>query len=120
VNQDEALAFAERWVKAWNDHDVEAVLAHFAADAVFTSPVAERLFPGSGGVIRGKDALREYWNEGVRLSPGLHFEILGVYAGIETVVIRFRNEQGGDRCEVLTFEQGLVRTGHGTSLATGG
>jgi ketosteroid isomerase-like protein len=120
MNHEEAVAFAERWAKNWNAHDIEAVLAHFADDAVFTSPLAERVFPDSAGVIRGKDALRQYWAEGIRLSPGLHFELLGVYAGVDTIVIRFRNEHGVDRCEVLTFEGGLVRTGHGTSLANGG
>jgi ketosteroid isomerase-like protein len=119
VNREEAVAFAERWVKEWNDHDVEAVLAHFADDAVFTSPLAERIFPGSGGVVRGKDELRRYWAEGIRLGPGLRFELLGVYAGVDTIVIRFRNERGDDRCEVLTFAGGLVRAGHGTSLAAG-
>ncbi|MGH3265574.1 MAG: nuclear transport factor 2 family protein [Trebonia sp.] len=120
MNQNEAMVFAERWVKAWNDHDVEAVLAHFADDAVFTSPLATRIFPDSGGVVRGKDALRQYWTAGITGSPALHFELLGVYAGVETLVIRFRNERGADRCEVLTFEGGLLRTGHGTSLATDG
>jgi len=88
MNHKEALAFAERWVKNWNDHDIEAVLTHFADDAVFTSPLAGRLFPESGGVISGKDALRRYWAEGVRRGPGLHFELLGVYAGTDTIVIR--------------------------------
>jgi hypothetical protein len=119
VNPEEALAFAKRWVKEWNDHDIEAVLTHFADDVVFTSPLAERLFPQSGGVISGKDALRQYWAEGVRRAPGLRFELLGVYAGTGTIVIRFRTEQGLDRCEVLTFDGGLVRTGHGTYLAGG-
>ena len=120
MNQDDSSAFAERWVKDWNDHDIEAVLTHFAEDAVFTSPLAERLFPESGGVLRGKAALRQYWTEGLKQGPGLHFELLGVYAGTDTIVIRFRNERGADRCEVLTFEDGLVRTGHGTSLAANG
>lgn len=119
MNQIDAVAFAERWLKDWNDHDIEAVLTHFADDAVFTSPLAQRLFPESGGVLRGKDALRRYWAEGLRQGPGLRFELLGVYAGIDTIVIRFRNERGADRCEVLTFEEGLVRAGHGTSLAAG-
>lgn len=117
MNQEDAVAFAERWVKHWNDHDIEAVLTHFADDAVFTSPLAERLLPESGGVLRGKEALRRYWAEGLRQGPGLRFELLGVYVGIDTIVIRFRNERGADRCEVLTFAGGLVRTGHGTSLA---
>jgi ketosteroid isomerase-like protein len=120
VNQEDAVAFAECWVKDWNDHDVDAVLTHFADDAVFTSPLAERLLPESGGVLRGKDALRRYWAEGLRQATGLRFELLGVYAGTDTIVIRFRNERGADRCEVLTFAGGLVRTGHGTSLAANG
>jgi ketosteroid isomerase-like protein len=120
MNHEAAVAFAERWVKDWNDHDIEAVLAHFADDAVFTSPLAARLLPESAGVLKGKDALRQYWAEGIRRGPGLHFELVGVYAGTDTIVIRFRNEQGADRCEVLTFAAGLIRTGHGTSLAAGG
>ena len=120
MNHEEALAFAGRWVKEWNDHDIEAVLTHFAEDVVFTSPLAERLFPQSGGVISGKDALRRYWAEGVRRAPGLRFELLGVYAGTDTIVIRFRTEQGVDRCEVLTFDGGLVRSGHGTYPAASG
>jgi ketosteroid isomerase-like protein len=117
VNIDEAAAFAEQCAKDWNSHDIEAVLSHFADDVVFTSPLAGQLFPESGGVMRGKDALRRYWSEGVRRNPALRFEVRGVYAGVDTVVIRFRTEQGADRCEVLTFAAGLVRTGHGTFQA---
>src|SRR5205085_11775812 len=38
-----AELFARAWVDAWNRRDVEAVLAHFADDAVFISPKAERV-----------------------------------------------------------------------------
>lgn len=37
--------FAEDWLAAWNRHDVDAVLAHFHDDVVFTSPVAARVVP---------------------------------------------------------------------------
>jgi hypothetical protein len=117
VTHDEAAAFAEQWVKDWNTHDVEAVLRHFTDDVVFTSPLAARLFPQSGGAVHGKDALRGYWAEGVSRNPALRFELLGVYAGVDTIAIRYRNEQGAERCEVLTFADGLVRTGHGTYAA---
>jgi hypothetical protein len=72
-------------------------------------------------VIRGKEALRAYWSEGVRLIPDLRFEVLAVYAGISTVVISYRNQAGGVVCEVLTFDGPLVIQGHGTHPArTGG
>jgi hypothetical protein len=112
-----AAAFVDRWVTSWNDHDVEAVLSHFAADAVFTSPVAAQLL-GGDGVIRGKEALRSYWSEGIRRVPDLHFEVLGFYVGVTTLVINYRNQKGGLVSEVLNFDGPLVTEGHGTYLGT--
>jgi hypothetical protein len=112
----QAQAFTERWVNDWNAHDVDALLAHFTDDVVFTSPVAVRLL-GGDGVIEGKEALRKYWSEGIRLIPDLHFEVLALYVGLSTVVINYRNQAGGVVSEVLTFDGALVREGHGTYLA---
>src|ERR1700756_2085862 len=112
----EAQAFARQWVRDWNAHDVDALLEHFTDDVVFTSSVAVRIF-GGDGVLRGKEALRKYWSEGVRLIPDLHFEVLALYVGISTLVINYRNQAGGVVSEVLTFEGSLVREGHGTYLA---
>ena len=111
----EAQAFATQWVKDWNAHDIDALLRHFTDDVVFTSPAAVRLL-GSDGVIRGKDALRDYWSTGVRLIPDLHFEVVALYAGVNTLVINYRNQSGGLVNEVLTFDGLLVREGHGTYL----
>ena len=112
----QAQAFAEQWVRDWNAHDVDALVRHFTDDVVFTSPVAARLF-GGDGVIRGKEALREYWSEGIRLIPDLRFEVLAVYVGVATLVINYRNQAGGAVSEVLTFDGPLVKEGHGTYLA---
>jgi hypothetical protein len=112
----EPTAFADQWVRAWNDHDVEAVLAHFHDDVVFSSPVAIRVLPESGGVVRGKAVLRDYWLKALALVPGLHFEVIGVYEGESVLVINYRNERGGLVNEVLTFDGELVREGHGTYL----
>jgi hypothetical protein len=112
----EAQAFAAQWVRDWNAHDVAALLAHFTDDVAFTSPVAARLF-GGDGVIRGKEALRKYWSEGIRLIPDLHFEVLVLYVGVSTLVINHRNQAGGVVSEVLTFGGPLVREGHGTYQA---
>jgi ketosteroid isomerase-like protein len=116
MDHTEAQAFAEQWVKDWNAHDVEALLAHFTDDVVFTSPVAVRVV-GGDGVLRGKDALRAYWSTGLPMIPDLRFEVLDVYAGVNTVVINYRNQAGGLVCEVLTFDGPLVCEGHGTYAA---
>jgi hypothetical protein len=110
--------FASQWLAAWNAHDLDSLLKHFADDVVFTSPVATQLLPDSDGVIRGKDALRAYWTEGLRRIPDLRFELVGVYAGVETLVLNYRNQKGNLVNEVLRFEDGLVVEGHGTYLGT--
>jgi hypothetical protein len=114
----EPMKFARDWVAAWNAHDVDALLEHFADDVVFTSPVAAQLLADSEGVVRGKAALRSYWTEGLRRIPDLHFEVLGVYRGVTSVVINYRNQNGGLVSEVLLFEGQLVREGHGAYLGT--
>jgi ketosteroid isomerase-like protein len=109
--------FADEWVRAWNGHDVEAVLAHFHDDVVFSSPVAARVLPETGGVVRGKPALRDYWMTALGMLPDLHFDVIGVYQGESLLVINYCNERGGLVNEVLMFDEaGLVREGHGTYL----
>ena len=107
-------AFADDWVRAWNAHDVEAVLAHFHDDVVFSSPVAARVLPQTGGVVRGKAALREYWLTALGVLPDLRFDVVGVYRGESLLVVNYRNERGGLVNEVLMFDGDLVREGHGT------
>ncbi|MDT5254123.1 MAG: hypothetical protein QOK09_3542 [Mycobacterium sp.] len=116
VSTPEPGAFAEEWSAAWNRRDVEDVLAHFHDDVVFSSPVAAELVPGSGGVVRGKAALREYWTTALAALPELRFEVVGVYQGQSVLVINYRNERGRLVNEVLEFDGARVRRGHGTYL----
>jgi catechol 2,3-dioxygenase-like lactoylglutathione lyase family enzyme len=111
-----AAAFAAEWIEAWNARDLEAVLEHIADDVVFTSPTAARFVPESGGTVRGKDALRSYWTIALEGHPDLHFELIDVYVGVETVVLHYRNEAGALVNEVLTFRDGLVAVGHATHV----
>jgi hypothetical protein len=111
-----ARDFVRGWLEAWNAHNVEAVLAHFAEDVTFTSPVAARILEGSDGVVRGKAALRNYWREGLSRIPDLRFDLVGIYAGVDTIVINYRNQNDGLVCEVLKFDGPLVVEGHGTYL----
>jgi hypothetical protein len=116
VSTPEPGTFAEDWLAAWNSRDVEAVLDHFHDDVVFSSPVAARVVPESKGVVRGKAALRAYWKAALQTMPALHFEIVGVYQGESVLVIHYRNQSGALVNEVLEFDEGLVRRGHGTYL----
>jgi ketosteroid isomerase-like protein len=111
------ISFADEWVRAWNAHDVAAVLDHCSDDVVFTSPVAARVVPESGGMVRGKAALRDYWTAALSQQANLHFELIGVSSGESTLVINYRNHRGQLVNKVRTFDgDGPVRVGHGTYL----
>lgn len=110
------VAFSKQWVEAWNAHDVEAVLAHFHDDVVFTSPVAAKILPETGGVVRGKPELRRYWAQALQQFQNLRFVVEGVYQGIDTIVIVYRNQNDGLVSEVLRFSGNLVTEGHGTYI----
>jgi len=110
-------AFSAEWASAWNAHDLDALMTHFHDDVVFTSPVAVQIVPGSGGVLRGKEALRDYWTEGLRRIPDLRFTVERVFAGVSVLVISYRNQRGNLVDEVLVFADGLVIEGHGTYVA---
>jgi len=118
MDHDFAAQFVDRWVADWNAHDLDALLAHYRDDVVFTSPVAV-LVIGGDGIMRGKAALRHYWGKGLPLIPDLHFEVVAYYVGVDTLVINYRNQRGGLVAEVLTFEDGLVVSGHGTYASAG-
>lgn len=113
----QAIEFSREWEAAWNRRDLEAILMHFHEDVIFTSPVAIQIGFAQDGIVKGKEALRRYWAAGLAMIADPHFQVTMVYQGVNTLVIAFKNQQGMDRAEVLTFHQGLVIAGHGTSVA---
>ncbi|MGD0054632.1 MAG: nuclear transport factor 2 family protein [Acidimicrobiales bacterium] len=119
MNHDDVHQLVRQWVEAWNAHDLELILSHFTDDVTFASPIAQRIVAGSDGVIVGKEALREYWREGLRLNPDLHFDVEGLYLGVGSVVINYRNQLGRLVCEVLILDGNLVREGYGTYFDDG-
>jgi len=72
----DAEKFAAAWAEAWNRRDVEAVLALFRDDIVFTSPTA--LAVTGSPVVRGKDALRAYWTAALAGIGSIRFDVTRV------------------------------------------
>jgi steroid delta-isomerase len=56
---DAMIRFAEDWIAAWNRRDLDAVLAHYADDAQFVSPVARAVV--GRPALHNKQELAAYW-----------------------------------------------------------
>jgi ketosteroid isomerase-like protein len=65
--------FAARWADAWNRRAIEEILDHFHDEVVFTSPTA--LAVVGTPVVRGKPALRAYWNQAMTQIESLRFTV---------------------------------------------
>jgi len=100
----QAVRFSEEWVAAWNAHDVDRVLAHYTDDFEMTSPFIVRMLDEATGTIIRKDRVREYWRQALDRMPGLRFEILEVFAGVDSVVIHYKAVLGLRACEVFQFD----------------
>jgi ketosteroid isomerase-like protein len=99
-----ARAFADDWIAAWNAHDLERILAHYAHEIVFLSPVAlERM--GDGRVV-GIAALRSYWSKGLENQPDLKFDLVDTLFGHASLTIVYRNHRQQSAAETFEFDAG--------------
>ncbi|MGI0090181.1 MAG: nuclear transport factor 2 family protein [Nitrososphaerales archaeon] len=91
IDRDWAEAFAREWVDAWNSHDIERIFSHYTDDFEMTSPLIVSRMGVPSGRLKGKDAIRPYWLQGLIASPPLRFELLGVTVGVNSLAIRYRS-----------------------------
>jgi ketosteroid isomerase-like protein len=89
-----ARRFAREWVDAWNAHDLDAVLAHYAEDFCFASPIIVTIAGEPSGRLEGKTAIRAYWAQALKRVPDLHFRLLDVLAGVGSVTISYEGHRG--------------------------
>jgi hypothetical protein len=99
----EATEFARQWVAAWNSHDLNAIMSHYDADVVLTSPVAAKILDDPSGRVEGNAALRNYFRRGLEVYPNLHFELLDVMHGLFSIVLCYKNQKGTKTAEFMEF-----------------
>jgi hypothetical protein len=101
--------FAEAWIAAWNAHDLDRILAHYADDIILTSPAAAELLNDPSGIVTSLPALRDYFQRGLEAFPDLQFELLDVFAGLTTIVLLFKNQRGTHTAEFMELDaQGKI------------
>ena len=111
LSETDAQQFARSWIQAWNSHDLDAVMAHYAPEVVLTSPTAAKLLNDPSGTITGKEAVRSYFERGLKAYPDLTFELLDVMWGISSIVLYYLNQKGTKTGEFMEFDahQKVVR-----------
>jgi hypothetical protein len=101
LTKEQALSFAQDWVEAWNAHDLDRVLAHYTDDVQMSSPFIVAFIGDPSGTLNGKPAVRAYWQTALTRIPDLHFELLGVFTCVNSLVIHYKAVLGTLATEVL-------------------
>lgn len=100
--------FAEEWISAWNSHDLDRIVSHYADDVALVSPVALRRL--GAAIVQGKAALRAYFQAGLQDYPDFRFDLIDVFWSVDTVALLYSSSfRTGRTVEVMQFApSGLV------------
>jgi hypothetical protein len=104
LKEDQARGLAEHWVKAWNSHDLDRIMAHYADDVVLISPVAAKILGDPSGRVSGKPALRAYFERALAVYPNLTFELIDFMWGLESIVLYYVNQKGSKTGEYMEID----------------
>ena len=103
---------AMHWFEAFNEHDLEKLLALYHNDAEHFSPKLKIRLPETQGLIKGKDAFRSWWQDAFDRLPSLKYEVNKLTADDEQVFMEYIRHVAGEEDlkvgEVLEIKNGLI------------
>jgi hypothetical protein len=93
IDRSAAADSAHRWIAAWNAHDIEAILSHYAEEIEFVSPLVVRRLGRPDGTIRAKRELRGYFEAALAPGSGLRFSLGRILLGATSWTILYANHR---------------------------
>jgi ketosteroid isomerase-like protein len=100
-----ALKIAHEWIDAWNQRDLDAIMEHYADDITFRSPLIQERMGIARGTITVKTSLRDYFAKGLNSNPTLHFELLQVLIGVDSITLYYQRDNGRQTAEMMMFDE---------------
>ena len=104
--------FSLEWVEAWNEHDLNKIMIHYAEDFEMSSPVIKKIMNIESGMIKGKTEVRAYWEKALKMNPNLQFELIKTFTGANSIIIHYKGHRGLS-AEIFFFNsEGNVKSAH--------
>ena len=105
-------SIAKRWLQAFNEHHLESLLALYDDHAVHFSPKLKIRHPETNGLIKGKEALRSWWQDAFERLPQLAYQEKTITADDERVFMEYTRVVPGEEnmnvAEILEIKNGLI------------
>jgi hypothetical protein len=104
MTQPDADSFAAAWIAAWNSHDLDRILEHYAEDITVTSPLVSSVLGVDRDTVSGKAELRAYWGPALVKFPDLEFELYHAIPGVRSVVLHYRSVRNLRAAEYMELD----------------
>lgn len=106
LTRNQMLRHGEDWIAAWNRRDSEAVLAGFADNAIFRSPLAAKM--AGSDTLSGKGEIRAYWQSALTRIGHLHFRPISMICDeiAQVMIVHYEAELDSSvlrACEIFHF-----------------
>ncbi|HEX9979600.1 MAG TPA: nuclear transport factor 2 family protein [Flavobacterium sp.] len=112
MNENRNEAIARKWFDAFNSHNLEALLSLYDDDAQHFSPKLKIRRPETNGLVAGKTALRDWWQDAFDRLPSLHYKATSLTANNQRIFMEYiRQVDGEDEmkvAEVLEINHGKI------------
>lgn len=106
------LAIARSWLACFERRDLDGLLALYADNATHTSPKIRVRHPETGGLLRGKAAMRAWWQDSFDRLPSMRYVPTALTANRERVFMEYVRHVDGEPdmpiAEVLDVQNGLI------------
>jgi hypothetical protein len=76
MSSSELNEIANRWFSSFNNKNLDALLALYDDNAQHFSPKLKIRQPETHGLIKGKIAMRAWWQDAFSRLPSLHYELV--------------------------------------------
>jgi len=108
----ELTQIAERWMDAFNRHDLVGLLALYHSEAEHYSPKLKLRRPETHGYIKGKGALRLWWQDAFDRLPTLNYRLIQLTPFENRVWMEYLRQVQGEEdlqvAELLVVRDGLI------------
>lgn len=106
------LSIAHLWFEAFNAHNLEKLLSLYDDEAQHFSPKLKIRHPETNGFVKGKEALRSWWQDSFDRLPTLHYKVTSLTSNSDRVFMEYvrsvENEEDMLVGEILEIKDGKI------------
>jgi predicted SnoaL-like aldol condensation-catalyzing enzyme len=112
MSAEKNLSIAHLWFEAFNTHNLEKLLSLYDDEAQHFSPKLKIRQPETNGLVTGKEALHNWWQDAFDRLPSLHYKVTSLTSNSDRVFMEYvrtvENEPEMLVAEVLEIKEDKI------------